>query len=100
MPTSGVKKKQVTNPFQNVTPSRSILFAVIAQAMIHKRPTIPINSQKATNMKCACENILAPQKVPAALVEAPISLNLIVDAVAKRGKGYEKTPGLRVNSNW
>jgi hypothetical protein len=85
-PTSGVKKKQVTKAFQNGTPSCSILFAVIAQAISHKRPAIPIVTQTATTAKCTCENILAPKKIPANPTEAPNYSGLIVNVVAEGEK--------------
>lgn len=49
----GVSKKQVKNPFQKARPSRSILFAVIAQASVHTTPAIAIAIHAAATAKCS-----------------------------------------------
>lgn len=78
-PTKGVKRRQVKNPFQNVMPSRSILFAETAQAMTHSSPAIASDSQPAAIAKCIGTNIVAPKK-PQAAQRPAVYVDSIVNA--------------------
>jgi hypothetical protein len=59
--------------FQNVTPSRSILFAVIAQAITHNSPAIPSDSHPTATTKCIFSSIVAPKKLQTTLVCLPVA---------------------------
>jgi hypothetical protein len=81
-------------------PSRSILFAIIAQAMNHSKPAIPSDNHPAATAKCMCPSIVAPKKLQGDPSPPAVCLGLIVGLSAPGRKDQEGVQRERVNSNW